>query len=472
MKIIHGIVVFLTLVTAALAQPTAARFKYWRSIERAAGKEDEIVAIRLNSDIYAATRPGYPDIRVLDEADAEVPYVIERDVEVRQEKVTLPFPTEVVALKPNGNSIEVHIRLDEKAHDAKYFWIDTPLINYERKVRVDGSEDGKKWTPLSKDLIIFDYTQFMDVSSRTINLPENNNREFKVTIEDVTEEKESPFKELTQTFKDAKETQRIERTVIERRPFRIDRITAWGMGKTSESVTTIHTSNYKIVAFEAKEDAAKKQTIIDVRTRREPITHFVLETPNRNFSRRVAVEVPLPAHAEQDKKNKHKKTDHSPGWREIGGATIQKFNIRGQKHEQLTISVAQRHEEQFRIVVQNDDNPPLQISDVKTWGDGQRLIFLAQPAKTYRVLYGSESVPAPKYEAATVLATLRKDNAPVLAGLGKQKDNTEFGGEPASKARSIFNNWIFLGGAIGLMVIVLAWTLFRAGKRLENLPKE
>ena len=59
--------------------------------------------------------------------------------------------------------------------------------------------------PLVSDGIIFDYSQYMDVSSREIALPKNSFREFKVTIDDVTDEKESPFKELTRTFKDAKE---------------------------------------------------------------------------------------------------------------------------------------------------------------------------------------------------------------------------------------------------------------------------
>jgi len=36
----------------------------------------------------------------------------------------------------------------------------------------------------------------------------------------------------------------------------------------------------------------------------------------------------------------------------------------------------------------------------------------------------------------------------------------------------VLNNWIFLGAAIVLMVVVLAWGLFRAGRHLEEMPKE
>lgn len=469
-----GLVACLAMIAAVQAQnPPSARFKFVKPIDRGAGKDEEIVAITLDSDIYAATRAKFPDIRIVDEKEAEAPYVIELQIEFRQERIRQVFNTEIVTARPNGNVFEVHLRLPEKTPDAEGFSIATPLINYERKVRVTGSIDGKKWTPLVSDGIIFDYSQYMDVSSREISLPKNNYREFKVTIEDVTDEKESPFKELTRTFKDAKEAQRVERTVIERRPFRIDRISFWGV-TTRERVQQAKTIDYPVAKFDTEIVSAKKQTVVTVRTHREPITRLTLETPSRNFSRRVVVEVPVPVptHPDQRKRHPRKRTDPDPAWQQIAEATLENFSFRNQKREHLTITIPESRHEQFRIVIHNEDNPPLNVTGVMAEGSVQRVIFLAQPAKTYRVFYGSESVESPKYEAATVLATLRKDNAPVMAKLGEQTDNTEFGGEPSQGLRGLLNNWIFLGTAIGLMVIVLGWCLFLAGKRLENLPKE
>lgn len=473
MKTLLRLVACLVFISAVQAQnPPSARFKYVKPIDRGVGKDEEIVAFTLDSDMYAATRAKFPDIRIVDEKEAEAPYVIEPLIEIRQERIRQVFNTETVTARPEGNALEVHLRLPEKTPDAEGFHFVTPLINYERKVRVTGSVDGKKWTPLVIDGIIFDYSQYMDVSSREINLPKNNFREFRVTVEDVTDDKESPFKELTRTFKDAKEAQRVERTVIERRPFRIDRISFWGV-TTRDRVQQTQTASYPVDSFDAKDDAAKKQTIVTVKTRREPITRLTLETLSRNFSRRIVVEVPVPVPTNPDqRKQPRKRTDPDPGWRSIGEATIENFSFRDQKREQLTITIPESREEQFRIVIHNEDNPPLNVTGVKAEGSVQRVIFLAQPAKTYRAFYGSESVAAPKYEAATVLATLRKDNAPVLAKLGAQTDNTEFGGEPSQGLRGLLNNWLFLGTAIGLMVVVLGWCLFRAGKRLENLPKE
>ncbi len=459
MKIFQALVAYLLLVSGLWAQgQTSDRFRFWKPIDHTAAKDDEIVAFTLDSDIYAATRDGLPDVRVLDEAQTQTSFLIEAQIEVRQKPSPRIFNTEIVKLRPDGNALEVRLRLPDKAPDAESFTFATPLTNYERKVRVSGSADGMKWTPLVTDGIIFDYSRYMDVSSREIALPKNRFREFKLMIEDVTDEKESPFKELTRTFKNAKEDQRVERTVIERRPFRIDRIDYRGMvagPPARQPMTTM----YPVAEFDAKVDAAKKQTIIMVRTRREPITRFALETSNRNFSRQVVVEVPVMSGASTD-------------WRTIAETTIENFSFRKQKRERLTIAIPERRADQFRIIIRNEDNPPLSVTGVRAEGSVERVVFLAQPAKTYRVFYGSETAPAPNYEALAVLTKLRQDNTPVAAPLGAQVSTGEFAEKPGPTARGWFNNWIFLGAAIVLMVAVLGWCLFRAGRRLESLPKE
>ena len=57
-------------------------------------------------------------------------------------------------------------------------------------------------------------------------------------------------------------------------------------------------------------------------------------------------------------------------------------------------------------------------------------------------------------------------------GLGKQTDNPDFVFKATPSNRGILDNWLFLGTAIGIMVIFLGWSLFRAGRRLESLPPE
>ena len=436
---------------------TTSRFRHSKPIERVAAKDEEIVVFALDSDIYAATRPGLPDLRVADDKQAESPYQIEAEMEHRQERSRQVVDTVIDSLKPDGQKLEVRVKLPKDASNADLLIIATPLMNYERKVQVAGSVDGVKWETLVQSAVIFDYSKYMDVSNREIALPKNNDREFKITIEDVADERESPFKELTKTFREGKEDARIERTVIERRPFRIDRISAATV-VVRDRVQQPRTASYPVASFEAKEDASKKQTIVTVKTRRQPLTGFTIETTSRNFSRRAWVETST---------TKGDKTD----WSKLAEATISNVSFRDQNQKHLGVLFPERRDETYRLVIANDDNPPLKIIGIDAQGTVQRVYFLAQPGHDYHVEYGSTTAELPRYDTATVLAKLSRDVTPIVAKLGAQTDNSEFRDPPATLS-SMLNNWYFLGGAITLMVAVLGWCLFRAGTKLNDLPKE
>jgi len=459
MKPVCGLLACLVLgagLTAGAEEPV--RFRFWREVDRGPSKEEEIVAFTLDSDLYAATRDGLPDLRVLDDARVEAPYQIEPDVEYQEDRARQSAQVEVISLREEASSIEVRLRLPKDYPSAEGFTFATPQVNYERKVRVFGSDDGATWKPLATDAIIFDYSRYMDVSNRDVPVPPNSFRQFRLVVEDVVDERESPYKELTRSFRGGKEEERKESTRMERRVFRIDRINFfWHV--TRQHVQKSKVREYPLAGFEKQEDAANKQTILRVRTRREPLTSFTLVTPGRNFYRRAVVEVPVVRGINTE-------------WNTIGQATVSNFRFRSVRREQLGIVFPEHRESEYRVVIHNEDNPPLDITGVKAEGNVYRAIFLAQEGKTYRVFYGSETAPSPKYEAATVLAALREKYQPSEAKLGAEVENAGFQAEPGLGVRNLLNNWYFLGAMICLMVAVLGWGLFRAGRHLEGLPKE
>ncbi|MFM8934075.1 MAG: DUF3999 family protein [Gemmataceae bacterium] len=310
----------------------------------------------------------------------------------------------------------------------------------------------------------------MDISSRNISLPKNSFQEFKITISDITDELESPFKSLSKTFRESKEEKRVEQTIIERRPFRIDQIKTWHESPVQEAKTVSH----PLSQFETVEDLTKKRTIITVRANREPIKGLTLEIPNLNFSRQVTIEAPAMKQslAKAGKKVRGDASlDETGEWQSIATGTIENITHGDQMWQSQRISFPERREEAFRIIIHNEDNPLLTVSGVKAEGNLQRAVFLSQPGKTYRVFYGSATLEQPNYEAGKVLANLRKTNTPVTVELGDQQVNADFREGP-EKRTGILNNWVFLGGAIIAMVTVLAWSLFSASKRLEALPKD
>ena len=455
-----SIVLALLLTSAAsyAAEGTAA-FRLYKDVNRDAVPDEAILAITLDSDIFAATRDEFPDLRIVDDTGAEAPYVTEKFTENRIQTSRQSIQSRVVSLhESGGNQIEVIIRLHDKAPAADGFAILTPLKDYERRVRVFGSEDGQKWVPLVADTLVFDYSRYMDVRNGDVPLPKNTHRQFKVAIDDVTEERQSPYRNLTRKFRGGEEQERIESTSLNLRPFRIDRLGFWHT-VTSTQAKSDKKTEYPIVEFRTEEDAKTKSTIIHVRTRREPLTELTLVTDSRNFSRPAVVEIPV-VHGVQT------------NWVQTGQATISLTDFADVHREELTITFPEQRQENYRITIANQDNPPISITAVKAQGNTYHAKFLASKDRKYQVYYGSETAKAPRYDTATVFASMREGYQPVDVQLADQVANPAFDRDADFAFGRFLENKLVFGGVIAVMVVVLGWILFRAGRKVSETPWE
>lgn len=429
-------------------------FRFGKELRRVESRQEDFVAARLDADIYAATRDGVPDLRLIDASGAEVPYQLESAADRGETRVLRATRAEVRALRESDDSLELHVSLDREAPAADAIRFVTPLHDYERTVRVFGSEDGQNWRPLGDEALIFDYRRFLDLRETEVPLPPNSYREFKVVVTQATDQRESPYLELTKTLRDGREDQRVERTVLERRPFRIDRV-EFLHATLTPNVGKLAEIAYPVVAQRVEVDAAHQRTIVHVTTRREPLRSLALQTTSRNFQRAATVQVPDPREPSR--------------WIDVGHATLTQLDFRSVRREQLAVTFSEQRQVEYRLVIENLDSPPLEVAGVIARGPAYQAVFLAEPGQTYRALYGSESVDAPRYDTSAVLAAIRRE-APLAEGtFGEERTNASFGGEPSLFARRVLGSWLFLGTAITVAVTVLAWSLVRAGRRLESM---
>lgn len=403
-------ILFFTLALPCIAAEPSD-FQFHKDVERAAAAE-EMLGIDLDADIYNATRAGYPDLRVFDGQNAEVPFLLQEVAEEQIKTVRHDCPGRVVSLKENDdNSIAVVVELEKDVPAADGLTFVTPLIDHEQRVTVHGSRDGDEWEELAADGLIFDYTRYMDLSNREVRLKTNNCRKYRIVVTRATDRQKLPLELLERTTRDGREQQRKETTAVRKRSFRIDRIQCWR--ETSKKIARRpKKTDYPIVDFKTTEDADKKQTIIEVQTNREPLTSLAIASGGRNFSRRAVVQAPQ----EQGVRTR---------WVEIGKATVSRVEFAGFKREQLKITFPEQRERKkiFRIVIDNEDNPPLDITGVQARGNIQRIVFLAGPDQTASVYYGSAVAERPHYEAATVLSPLLAKTEPIAATLGPQETN-------------------------------------------------
>jgi hypothetical protein len=452
----RSILVVSLLAPSAMAAAGGSRFQHRKDIERPADAGESILAVVLDREVYAATRPGFPDVRIVDEAGTEVPYVLEQSIEKVTRRVREACASEVVSLREREDrTLEVVVKLGDRAPSASGLSIVTPLFDFEHRVKVFGSRDGTQWWSLVADGLVFDYSRYMDVRSREVELPANDFRRFKIEIAQGLEERESPFLELARSLKPGEPEHRLEFRQLERRPFRIDRIDLWRTVE-QERVQRARKATYPIESFQVEQDPKEKLTRIDVRSRREPLTGFTLETSSKNFRRAVRVLVPVAQGVKTD-------------WQEIGRGSVFRYQFRGFHKEDLAIEFAERREEAYRIVIENADNPPLEVTGVKAEGDVYRLVFLAGEGKRYALHYGSNVSEIPKYDTVSVLTALGPGVQPVEAGLGHAVENLDY--RPRAGAGNLLANPLVLSLALAVMIIVLAWALIRAGKQIKKMPE-
>jgi hypothetical protein len=470
MKQTHAMAVCLTLWTTLAcnaAQPKSLQF--YKEVDREESAEEEILAAKLDSDLYAGTQNEFSDLRVVDSSGNEIPYQLEKEVETRTKILHSPCPSQVESLVENeDNSIEIIVSRTEKAPAADGLALYSPLKDYERRVSIYGSNMGSSsngvsnkddsWQMLVDGDVLFDYSRYMEVSNREVALPKNNYQRFRIVIEAVTDQKSSTLVELTRQFRGDEEAGRTERTTVRQRALRIDRIELW-QNVTHHWDNKETKTDYPILEFVPKENSDTKQTMITVHTQREPLTALTLETANSNFSRTVVVQVPVTRGIVKE-------------WVDIGRSAISVVRFQGFEQEKLTIHFAEQRQAEYRIVISNEDSPALEITGVAAEGNIYRAIFFADPEETYRLYYNNKLAKKPSYDMAALAIAMGEGYQAVARSLGPQVKNPDFGKNPGFQFSRILDNRLFLAGVISLMVVFLTFLLFRAGKHIENLPGE
>ncbi len=452
-----AVVLFAGLSAFAAAAEGDQRFQFRKQIDLGRAAGEEIVAVPLDSEVYAGTRDGYPDLRVVDDSSAFVPYLLEQTGKKRTNQLRESCASKLLSLRvEEGKGLEIVVALDEKAPPAGGLTIQTPLVDFEHRVRVFGSRSGTEWTLLVNDGVIFDYSRFMDVRNRDVALPGNDFRQFKLIVEGEVEDRESPLRELIRGKEDGKKEARIEITRNLRVPFRIDRVDLWRTVE-SEGRTESETFEYNVVGFHVEHDVKAKISRIEIDTRREPLWRLSLLTASKNFSRKARVLVPM---------ERGVKTD----WIEAGRGTVENIQFRSFHRAQLAVDFPEQRQARYRLEIENADNPPLEITAVQAEGSGYRLVFLKPDGRALRLDYGSQTAPAPEYDTAAVLSSLKQGFHPASAALGPQVSNPSYRGDRDPLA--FLNSPVFLVIAIAIMVLVLASALFRAGMRIKKLPQD
>jgi hypothetical protein len=295
----------------------------------------------------------------------------------------------------------------------------------------------------------------MDVRNDCVSLPRSSDRYYRVTIDDVTAEQESELLELTRRLRGGEVAGTTQRVTIKRRPFRIEKIEFWADVETQQAARPRQVP-CAIEGFHVEQEPDRRTTTITVDTARQPITSLSLQTSTKNFSRHAAVD------ALSDKGD-------GGNWRRLGESMVSRIDFKRLQRENLQITLPESRCDQYRIMIDNRDSRPLEITGITAKRNLYELVFLTSPGRAYRIDYGAGNIAPADYDTTAIHTLLKEGFTPASASLETQVENDEANQTAHWNWSRLANDKRLLLPIMVVLVLVLGWALFQASKRLDRV---
>ena len=299
------------------------------------------VRLTLPQSIDGGPDSQYPDVRIADSANREVPYALDADpLEPASATVTL---TDIGFVPGHYTQAIADLGTSGTLHTT--FILGTTQLTFFEHVEVATSDDRKTWAIVRPNALIYKIAENGDAGTTSIDFGPSRARWLRIRVLDGAHE--FPI------------TAAYVATVTA--PPRLIPLVATKTTRADGANTVVHfdfgvpNTNASAVAF---------------------------ETTTPSFSRRAVV---LDASQSPD-------PNVSP---QLNAATISRYPSGAPT---LTIDLANQHLQFLDVRIENGNDPPLANLRVTPLGYEHHVVFLAKPGESYRLLWGNSAAEAPVYD--------------------------------------------------------------------------
>jgi hypothetical protein len=356
----------------------------WKNVQQLEVAQPGLIKLSLPADTLDAARPGLEDLRILDGAGREMPYVIERPVGQpavlrgpKEFRVTLEAQTTVLA-------IETGVQQPIEA-----VTLETPATAFLKPVAVEGSTDRRTWQSLASGQPVFRLAN--GATQLRVGFPPGVWPFLRVTVDDRRAE---PI------------------------PFTAARLHAvTGEPAPAEPLP---------VAIRERADDGQTRLTLDLGAAHLTLASLRFEASDPLFLRPVSLAVRQVA-------------ENAITERVLTGDTIYRVDVEGLKPAErielpLDLTIPGR---ELLVLIDNGDSAPLQITAVRATRRPVLAVFLAQQPGSYQVLTGNPRCEAPRYDVAA-LASRLKEAAPSALQLSRLAGNPSYRpGEPLPEIQDL-----------------------------------
>jgi hypothetical protein len=420
----------ISLALLALASSGAAAdfsqsdWRYVKAISLPAElREEGLVEIAPDREVYAGAAPGLADLRIISGENEEVPYKLEKSQAV-SERTSFPVSLRDKGYVPGSyNIFTADLGREGILHNE--IEIMTSSVNFRRSATVETSNDGTNWMRIAEQTI-YDFTvreRGFTTRDTRVRYPESTARYIRVTIAD---DGEGPLEITGAAVFFVKETPARE--------------VLWPSS---------------ILGITRDADQRNTNVEIDLGTPGLPSYRLAISVPDVNFYREVSVQT---------------SSDRAQWYTILGQADIYAFDTPKFVGKNLVIVFPETTARYLRLVIHDEDSPPLTIEGVNVWGLRQRLVLAVDPQQSYRLYYGNAEARRPSYDIERVFPYLVTEKLPE-AGLGPEKANPDFMEQRPPLSERF--PWLF-PTVVAIAVIVVALLLvgiLRQARKILPPPK-
>jgi hypothetical protein len=353
-----GVALILLVV---LMGATAAPLNDWPSRQNLDVGASGLVRVTLPPETHDAAQASLADVRLLDPAGAEVPYLFEQP---RARTRTLrPQEGWQAFLEANRTRIEIEVNLRGRLTAVN---LETPAPEFLKAASLTGTTGGATRTLLSAYPV---FRQPGGAARLQFKLPEGVWTHLTLTLDD-TRSKPIPVTAVVLYEEDS--------------PAPPPEAAAARMGERIEST-------------------GETRLTIDLGAARVPLAGLRFHTGEPLFVRRVNVLT-------------RQWTNGEVRERSLGSGTIYRVAVEGQATaEQLDLALdAQPPTRELVLAIDNGDSPPLPVEAVDALQRPTHLVFLARQAGTFHLFSGNPRASAPRYDVAALASQLKGANVALL----------------------------------------------------------
>ena len=428
-----GLFTVLLAALPAAADFTASDWRYVKPIVLPVDLDGEgLVEILPDAEVFGASSPGLVDLRIVADDGTEVPYKLEVARGERERESLLAAMQDHGYVAGSHTSFIADLGTAGVMHNE--LEIRTPAKDFRREVVIDASNDRTTWATIAEqEIYSFSVDERVAASNTRVRYPESAARFLRARIEDDGD----------------------------------GRFEVTGVAVHFDKETPSREIQWPAPLLDVTTQPDQGLTIVeaDLGTPGLPNHRVALDVPDVNFYRQVDVAA------------RATDSDDEP-WRTlVSRAAVHSIDTPSYTGKSLAITYPETTNRYLRIVIHDEDNPPLDVRAVEVWGIQRRLLFLADPAKSYELHYGNDDATRPSYDVERVFIYLETESPP-RATLGPQSDNPLFEEEPPPPAPPVPVTermpWLLplAVSAAAVVVGLILFGVFRQARKVLPPPEE